>query len=165
MGISLAVKQIANRCCPSCDAYIATYTAGIAGQLYQEIEEESGEEFWSIKAWSPPPRRRKKAPDVLVVCGDKARFIIEVKWGAVAGSWVTETDLNRQEWKKTERLLRNPTECRVRGPAVKDGLRYRSQESPVQRSYFTDSDTKPIVVTEFGRMKRVLETKYWEVLC
>jgi hypothetical protein len=80
--ISLGVKQTAARCMPQYKVYVATYTTGRAGQIYQRIEEKSGEEFWSIKAWTPPPRRRLKDPDVIVTYQDQVRFIVEVKWGA-----------------------------------------------------------------------------------
>jgi hypothetical protein len=65
IDISLRVKQIAARCIPQYKVYVATYTAGSAGQIYQRLEEKSGAEFWSIKAWTPPsPRRRRlKDPD------------------------------------------------------------------------------------------------------
>ncbi len=50
--ISIQAKQIAMEVCKDCNTYIATYTSGTSGQAYQRIEEESGEEFWSLKAWT-----------------------------------------------------------------------------------------------------------------
>jgi len=44
--------------------YLATYTIGDSGQSYQHIEEQSGEEFWSIKAYTPAPHLRLKDPEV-----------------------------------------------------------------------------------------------------
>jgi hypothetical protein len=56
--ISLQVKRIVQACCPDCDVYVATYAAGRAGPSYQGIEEQSGVEFWSIKAWTESSRER-----------------------------------------------------------------------------------------------------------
>lgn len=62
--ISLKVKETAEKTRPHDDVFVATFRAGANGHAYQRIEQESGAEFWSIKAWTPlpPPRRRLKDP-------------------------------------------------------------------------------------------------------
>jgi hypothetical protein len=162
--ISLRVKQIAAHCIPQCQVYVATYTAGSAGQTYQRIEEKSGEEFWSIKAWTPWPRRRLKDPDVIVTYQDQVRFIVEVKWGAIQGIDDTDLVLTPDEWRKMKDLLTGANLCRVRGPAAVDHHRYRSCEFTVQRDYYTNSETKLVLVSDFVRTKQCLPVQYTEAL-
>jgi hypothetical protein len=69
--LCIKVKSIAESSCPDWRVYLATYTTGRAGQSYQRIEQESGEDFWSIRALTPPPHRRLKDPDVRVTHGHR----------------------------------------------------------------------------------------------
>ena len=162
--ISIRAKQIAESCSPQYDVYIATYTAGKTGQIYQRIEEKSDEEFWSIKAWTPPPHHRLKDPDMLVGYQDQAKFVVEVKWGAIPGNRNTDLILGPDEWRKMRALLTGANMCRIRGPAVKDHRRYRSAEFTIKRDYYTNSETKLILVTDLWLMERLQPEQYAEVL-
>jgi hypothetical protein len=147
--ISIQAKQIAMQQCKECYVYIATYTAGTAGQEYQQIEAQSGEEFWSLKAWTPAPHRHLKDPDLIITQDEEVAFLIEVKWGMIAGRFVSDLLIKPDEWEKMSRLVEAPALCRVRGPAVKKGQRYRSPSFPVQKDYFTNPLTKGVIVSDF----------------
>ena len=164
IAISLQVKRLVQECCPECGVYVATYTAGRSGQAYQRIEEQSGEEFWSIKAWTGPPYRRLKDPDVLVTAGERVRFAVEVKWGAVESSTRTDLEVSRAEWARMEDLFLSPALCRVRGPAVQAGRRYRSTEFAVERDYRVDGETRLVLVTDVARMQCLLGPACRDVL-
>ena len=79
IGISLQVKRMVQECSPECGVYVATCATGRAAQAYQRPERESGETFWSIKAWTDPPHARLQDPDVLVTAANRVRFAIEVR--------------------------------------------------------------------------------------
>lgn len=163
--ICLKVKNIAVSILPDCDVYVATYTAGQSGQSYQRIEEECRQEFWSIKAWTlTPPPIRLKDPDVIITRDKCVKFLIEVKWGSVPGRASTDLRMNGDEWRKMEKLLRDPAMCRVRGPAVRSGQRYRSQGFQSDYTYETDSQTKLVLVSNFSSMKRELSAQFNEFL-
>lgn len=159
--ISIKTKQIAQVICRDCLVYIATYTTGKAGQVFQRIEEQSAEEFWSIKAWTPPPRRRLKDPDLIITHDDRVKFLVEVKWGTVPGNTSTDLLMGLKEWAKMDRLLRaSVIMCRVRGPAVKDGRRYKGAEFPIKIDYLTDKNSILVLVTDFAAVKRELNPKF-----
>ncbi len=159
--ISIKTKQIADVICRGCLVYIATYTTGKSGQVYQRIEQESAEEFWSIKAWTPSPRRRLKDPDVIITRDERVKFLVEVKWGTVPGNTSTDLLMGLEEWAKMDRLLRaSDIMCRVRGPAVKDGRRYKNPEFPFKKEYWTDKDSNLVLVTDFVAMKQELTPKF-----
>ncbi len=161
---SIRVKHLAARYSPQYTVYIATYTAGAAGQIYQRIEEGSGEEFWSIKAWAPPPRRRLKDPDVLVTYQRQVKFIVEVKWGVIPGAQDTDLILAPDEWRKMKDLLTGANLCRVRGPAVVDHCRYRGPEFPDQRDYHTNDETKLVLVADLRLTKQCLPEQYAQAM-
>ncbi len=160
IGISLRVKEIASRCYPNCDIYIATYTAGRSGQSYQAIEEQSGLEFWSIRGLAHPTNERIKDPDVLITSDDQVKVLIEVKWGAIPQGLKTDMKAENKEWEDLRRLLGGPAKCRVRGPAVKACRRYRSEDFTIVRDFCVNDETKAIIVSDFGLMKQVLPTEY-----
>jgi hypothetical protein len=149
IGISIQAKQIALNYCKRCNVYIATYTSGISGQAYQRIEEKSGEEFWSLKAWTPPPHHRLKDPDLIITDDQQVVFLVEVKWGTLPGRGSTDLLISPQEWGKMARLFKEPVMCRVRGPAVKSGKRYRSPDFQFVQDYHTDAKTRGILVSDF----------------
>lgn len=162
--ISLQVNRLVQECCPQCGVYVATYTTGRFGQAYQRIEEESGAEFWSIKAWTDPPHERLKDPDVLVTTGDRVHFAIEVKWGAIPGAARSDVAISPEEWGRMRGLFERPALCRVRGPAVRAGRRYRSAEFTTQRDYRVDDQTRLILVTDVVQMQRLLGSACWSIL-
>jgi hypothetical protein len=165
IAISLQARHIAEECCPGCAVYVATYTTGQAGQAYQRIEEQSGQEFWSIKAWTPPPRRRLKDPDLLITCQDRVRFIVEVKWGALPGCAESDMAIADEEMRKMHALRQGPVLCRVRGPAVRAAARRRSASFPIERDCFTGQETRLVLVTDLAAMKRLLPwTEYTQLL-
>lgn len=138
IDISIKVKQVADSICQHCHVYIATYTTGKAGQFYQRIEQESGKEFWSTKAWTHPPYCRLKDPDVIITHERQVKFLVEVKWGTVPGRGSTDLTMSPEEWEKMARLLSSSAMCRVRGPAVEGGRRYRSPEFRFKKDFCTD---------------------------
>ena len=160
--ISLRAKQIAQRALPGCRVYVATYTTGRSGQSYQQIEEHTGEEFWSIRAITPPPppHTRIKDLDLIITDEKQVKLLVEVKWGAVPGSMATDLRIVPDEWQKMARLLAAPAMCRVRGPAVRSGRRYRSVEFPTQRDYCTDGQTKLVLVSDFLALQRMLDAEF-----
>ncbi len=167
IAISLRVKRIASSCCSKWGSYVATYTAGSAGQAYQRIEQDSGEEFWSIKTWTPPPHRRLKDPDVLITQGERVKFLVEVKWGAIQNRPNTDLSISAEEREKIAHLLSGSALCRVRGPCVKDRRRYRSTEFQIQKDYWTDNTTRLVLVSDFALANRLLgppleAVKLWE---
>lgn len=166
IDISIQVKQIVARSRPQYDVYVATYTAGKRGQVYQPIEEGTDEEFWSIRALSPPPppHQRLKDPDVIVTCQDQVKFVVEVKWGALPGIDDTDLDLKADEWRKMRDLLIGSNLCRVRGPAVRNRRRYRSREFRVQSDYYTNHETKSVLVTDLRGVRRQLPELYAQLL-
>ena len=161
--IGIKVKRIVRDCWPAWSVYLATYTAR---QVYQCIEQESGEEFWSIKAYSFPPQRhsRTKDPDALITDGDRVRFFVEIKWGAVSGSGETDMLCTQAEWLGMAQAFHDSAVCRIRGPAVEAGHRYGSSGFAVQRDYSVDQHTKLLVVIDLHRMKRLPEGHYDKVL-
>ena len=164
-AISIQTKQIAMMHCQGCRVYIATYTTGKSGQAYQRIEEESGEEFWSIKAWTPPPHRRLKDPDVIITQEERVTLLVEVKWGALPGRISTDLLINPKEWEKMARLFTEPAMCRVRGPAVQNGIRYRSHDFQVAKDFYTDGKTQGVLVSDFhglGKAKLEEFLRMWQ---
>jgi hypothetical protein len=147
--ISIQTKQIAEKYCKECCVYIATYTTGRSGQAYQRIEEKSGEEFWSLKAWTPPPHRRLKDPDLIITHNQQVTFLVEVKWGALPGWDTTDLLISPQEWCKMARLFKEPAMCRARGPAVKNGNRFRSANFQIEQDFYTNAKTQGILVSDF----------------
>ena len=156
IDISLRTKLIAALDNLDNGVYLATYTTGNSGQTYQYIEEQSGEEFWSIKAWTPAPHHRLKDPDVIIIRDEEVAFLIEVKWGTIPGRPGSDLLIKPDEWGKMSRLLEAPALCRVRGPAVINGQRYRSPSFPVQLDYYTNASTKGVIVSDFRGLNQSL---------
>lgn len=155
IDISIKTKQIAKSNCKDCVVYIATYPIGRPGQSFQRIEEQSGEEFWSIKAWTQPPHHHLKDPDVIITQDDRVKFLVEVKWGMVPGRASTDLLMSPQEWAKLSQLLQTKEFiCRVRGPAVRKGKRFRAANFRVEKDYTTDVDSKLVLVTDFFSVKQ-----------
>ncbi len=165
IAISVKSKDLAVANCSDSLVYIATYTTGRSGQSYQRLEQESGEEFWSIKAWTSPPHGRLKDPDVIITHGERVKFLVEVKWGAVPGRPSTDLHIGLNEWGKMDRLLCTSTSiCRVKGPAVKDGRRYKNIEFLIEKDYRADSESKLILVSDFAAVKESLNSKFQQFL-
>jgi hypothetical protein len=61
-------------------------------------------------------------------------------------------------------LLTGANLCRVRGPAAVDHRRYRSHEFTVQRDYYTNSETRLVLVTDLVLTKRCLPDQYAQAL-
>ncbi len=164
IDISIRAKQIAKSSNRDWHIYIATYAAGTSGQSYQRIEEASGEEFWSIKAWTPAPHRRLKDPDVIITDSQRVKFLVEIKWGTIPGRTTTDLLMSPGEWQRIARLINSSAFCRVRGPAVEGGRRHRSPDFLIEKDYWIDRKTKMVLVTDFLAMKEALGTKLQEFL-
>ncbi len=163
--ISIKTKQIAKSNCEDCRVYIATYTAGRSGQSHQPIEVHSGEEFWSIKAWTPSPHHHLKDPDVIITQGERVKFLVEVKWGTVPGRASTDLLMSPKEWAKLSQLLQTKEFiCRVRGPAVRHKRRYKNTDFQITEDYKRDSKSKLVLVTDFVAMKQELTPKFQRFL-
>ena len=55
--------------------------------------------------------------------------------------------------------------CRVRGPAAKDNIRYRSHHFPVAKDFYTDVKTRGILVSDFhglGKAKLEEFLRMWQ---
>lgn len=162
--ISVRTKQIVNASCPDCRVYIATYRTGTAGQEYQQIEQDNGEEFWSIKAWSPLPHRRLKDPDLVITHEQQVRYMVEIKWGAIPNRKGSDLLIDDKEQEKIKNLLQDSVMCRVRGPAVENGRRYKSHEFQEQKEYWTSSKTQLLLVSDFYLMKKSSNANFQESL-
>ncbi len=164
IGISLRVKQAINTRFPDYGVYVATYTSGKTGQIYQRVEEETGEEFWSIRAWRPPLNLRLKDPDVLVTDQRVVKFVIEVKWGAISGCTTPDIRPSYDELSKMANLLSGSAYCRVRGPATHKGMRYPSIAFLNEINYWTNDETGLVVVSDFQMAKEMLGGRYSEAI-
>jgi hypothetical protein len=96
-----------------------------------------------------------KDPDVIITHEKQVKFLVEVKWGAVPGNTNTDLLMSPEEWGKMARLLDRSAICRVRGPAVKDGRRYRSP-LPLQGDYSINDNTQLVLVSDFLLMKKLM---------
>jgi len=134
--------------------YIATHKT-LTYHLAQQVRDE---EFWGVKAWTFPPRKPLKDPDVVIAQGEQVKFLVEVKWGAVQGSTKTDLLLSPQEWGKMARLLDGSAICRVRGPAVKDSRCYHSP-LPLRGDYSINDNTKLVLVSDFRLVKELIGAK------
>ncbi len=162
--IGIKLKATTKAFNPKLGVYIATYTANTAGQEYQRIEADSGEEFWSIRVWSASPRRCLKFPGAVITQEKMAKYLIEIKWGAVAGSSSSDLMINEKEQNEIANVLSKTELCRVIGPAVQNGRRFRSGSFRFKKSYSVDSSTKLILVSNFLEMKQRLGIKLAESL-
>jgi hypothetical protein len=161
IDLSIETKEIAKRAFNDCQVYIATYTTGRAGKDYQYIEEQSGKEFWSIKAWTTPPHHRLKDPDVLITLDDRVRYFVEIKWGTVLDNPRTDIVMGIEEWMKIDRLLRTSNVmCRVRGPAATEGRRFRTSEFLFEKDFTSDINSKLVLVSDFFSVKQKLPKKF-----
>lgn len=146
-------------------AYVGTYTAGRGGQVYQAAEERSGETFWSVRMLSSEGEVGLKYPDVIVTLGDKVRYLIEVKWGAIRRETTTDIDeaclqdiespAGHTHWARLSGGF-----CRVRGPAVERQQRYQSAAFREVHEFTVDAETTFLLVSDFVEMKAILPTKY-----
>ena len=147
IDISLEVKSIINQKCPNYDVYLATYPARA---IYKKIEKTRGEEFYGIALYSSStPRRNNKVkePDILVSDGKNAKFIIEVKWGAINGCSSSdlkdfESDLNKMKKFNPE----NHWTCRISG----------------KNDFIVNDKTRFILVSDFNKAINVLGKKKFE---
>ncbi len=162
IDISIKTKQIATLIDKGYHIYIATYTTGKTGKCYQQIEEASGEDFWSIKAWTRYPHpHRLKDPDIIITHADRVRFLIEVKWGTVPDCGNTDLLIGQQECDKMRQLLRiQEFICRVRGPAVWDKRRYKTTDFQISETYRRNSESKFVLVSDFSTMHQVMNSEF-----
>jgi len=155
VNIALRVKRIAKVCLPGHCVFLAPHNQ----RAYQDLERQSGEEFWSVKAYSssaPASGSRVKDPDAIITQGDRVCFLVEIKWGAVPGAAHTDVPLTQAEWKDLASRLRAITVCRVRGPAVKAGVRNQSHMFTDSCDYQVDCNAQLLLVANFHLMRSVL---------
>lgn len=160
--LSLKVRDIARERLPDHLVYVATHTAGKYGQLYQSLEEETGEEFWSLRIISDPTKRRLKDPDLLIAIESRAEFLVEIKWGVIAGEGKSDMIDAFQIQSEMRNALIKPAICQLRGPAVTKGQRYRTDSFKIKRKYTVDHNTKLLLVTDFASIKRILPNRFLE---
>lgn len=122
--ISLEVKKGTEKLNRELKTYLATYTTGTSGTIYKKLEEQSGEEFWSLRMHSskdPDNTDGVKDPDIIVVKNKEIKYVIEVKWGFI-GNYTNSTDLmsifDRNEMVKIKDMIDNSQVCRAIGPKV-----------------------------------------------
>ncbi len=109
-----------------------------------------------LKPIHPLHISRLKDPDVIITRDEEVAFLIEVKWGTTPGRPGSDLLIKPDEWEKMSRLLEAPALCRVRGPAVINGQRYRSPSFPVQLDYYTNASTKGVIVSDFRGLNQSL---------
>ncbi len=157
IDISTKAKELAVTVCADCESCIATHK----GQAYQRIEKESQNEFWSIKAWTQRPHRNLKDPDLIITLHGHVRYFIEVKWGTVPDNPRTDLTMGIEEWAKINRLLHTSTVmCRVRGPAAREGRRFRTSEFLFENDFTSDTNSKLVLVSDFFGVKQKLPKKF-----
>jgi hypothetical protein len=170
--ISLAIKDVVSACAPRAAnwaVYVATYTAGRSGTLYQEIEAESGATFWSLILRSCADNRKLKHPDVIVTVGSNVRYLFEVKWGAIKGLQTSDVNENclrdiEDASGGTNQARRLGGFCRVRGPAAEGGLRYRSAQFRQQMDFAVDNASTFLLLSDFVALKSLLPSWYSTVV-
>jgi len=161
VDVAVRLKRIATDCCPDNCVYLATHTQ----QAYQDVEKQCGAEFWSIRAYSEPDPTRGcyvKAVDAIITLGDRVRFVIEIKWGAVPGKARTDMLLTQADWLNVAARLRSIVVCRVHGPVVKPGVRYQSPVFAESCDYAVADHARRLLVADFSSMRRVLPEQYEE---
>ena len=148
------------------DVYVATHRRGGLVPVYGPVEQETGETFWSIIIWTSTRsagRRRKSLmqPDLVITCGHRVAWVIEVKWGAFEGCSDTDMDsrtLGRELGKiwRTRKAIGEGVECCIRGPVVGDGKYVEARKRrPVSR-FVIDNTTEFALVSDFRNIRRVL---------
>ena len=60
IDISIEVKRVAKNMDYADQVYIATHAMGKMTLTFRDAEQVSGEVFWGVHAWTPPPRKRLK---------------------------------------------------------------------------------------------------------
>lgn len=148
--LSLTIKRLAESKGFAGSVYIATHALRRAAPFYRQSEHESGENFWSIKAWMPssPREVNLKDPDLIIAEAGKVKFFIEVKWGTISGI-DTDLKLSRKERSEIGRLLgASAAYCNVNGPVHEPPSRRQKQ------TFWLDEKTRFIFATEISAASR-----------
>ncbi|MCL4396706.1 MAG: hypothetical protein M1482_18205 [Chloroflexi bacterium] len=142
--ISNKVKQIAESLGYADHVYAATHAFGQMAKVFHEAELESGEQFWSIKAWkrAVPRARGLKNPDLVITDTKRVMVFVEVKWGTVAGP-DTDLRLGLKDVEKLRCLLRAQSVfCNINGPVGELPAKL------LHREFSIDEQTQFILVTD-----------------
>ncbi len=144
--LSTRIKHIAESKGYAGQVYIATHALRRYASTYCQAEHHSGEDFWSIKAWTPssPRELNLKDPDLIITEVGRVKFLVEVKWGTVSGT-DTDLELGVTEQEEISRLLSaQPVHCNVNGPV--------SEPSSLRRKkkFWLDEKTQFVLVTDIS---------------
>ena len=150
INLNLNVKHIFNQKYPEYCVYLATHTRS---PIYQELEEKSKEDFWSIKLRTPQNHRQLKDPDMIITDNYNALFLIEVKWGGIEGCSSTDLEIDITSQKKMINIRHLGGDCSIRGPATKNGRRYRTEEFSVMKNVTVNNGTQFILVSDFKSLR------------
>ena len=162
INLNLKVKQIFNKKYPEYLVYLATHTKN---PIYQDLEEKSNEEFWSIKLRTPKNHRQLKNPDIIIANNYRALFLIEVKWGVLEGCYDTDLRIDMATQKKMIKIRQIGGECSIRGPATRNGKRYRNVEFSIKKKVIVDEDTQFIFISDFMKAKKIFKlNQYKEII-
>jgi hypothetical protein len=140
--LSTRVKHIAESKGYAGQVYIATHKP----QTYRHAEQDSGKDFWSIKAWMPssPKDLSLKDPDLIITDRDRVKFFVEVKWGTVSETY-TDLKLGRKEEEKIKRLLAaQSVYCNVNGPVSEPAILRQ------HKKFWIDEQTQFVLVTDLS---------------
>ena len=147
--ISIEVKKIIEKFNSEFKTYLATYTAS---KTYQKLEEQSGEEFWSLRMYNskiPDNASRAKYPDIIVIKDNMIKYVIEVKWGFI-GNYTNSPDLmsifDEAEMNKIKKMIDKSQVCRALGPKVYCGTRLNKNE---EIDFFRSEETMFLLVSDF----------------
>ncbi len=147
IDISLKAKSIINQKYPDYDVYIATHDAK---KIYPNIEKTRGEKFYDIKLYSSSTPRREnevKQPDILVSDGNYAKYIIEVKWGAIDGSPWSDFRYFESDLEKMKKFnLESHWTCRING----------------KNDFIVNDKTRFILLSDFNKTITVLGKEKFE---
>ncbi len=148
--ICIAVKKIIENA--ELKIYLATHLTGRAGKIYGSLEEQTGEEFWSLRMYSsktPDERSRVKDPDIIAVKNDRIKYVVEVKWGFVS-NYTNSTDLmsifKETEMNEIKNMIDKSQVCRVIGPKVYGSTRVNQNK---KFNFFRNEETKFLLVSDF----------------
>jgi len=159
INLNLSIKQIFEQRCPEYNVYLATHTRS---PIYLEFEEKSKEEFWSLKLRTPKNHRPIKDPDIIITDNDNAIFLIEVKWGGIDGYSTTDLKIDEKTLKKMLSGYQFGGDCSMRGPATRNGKRYKNEEFLIKKNATVDDKTQFILVSDFQSLKGLFGLKQYK---
>jgi len=160
--ICIGTKKIFQNNHPELSVYIATHS----GKLYNDLGKLSGKDFWSLQLRSSLDNKGLKNPDIIVTNGKKVKYFIEVKWGAIEGCSVSDSDIKTiikgSEKDKMKRARKLGGDLKCNGPAITNSQHYYNTEFLENEVFFVNKESKFLLVSDFQMMKEVFDVKDYE---